>query len=147
MNKLKSLYYKLEQKFADRQERAYERKAKLKYPDYDPIVDVGDTHMLLGTLYGHDDLEIYYNRKTEMYSLGIETCYMFKGYESEVEYLFELLEEFTKFMDKNGYDTNYKPFLYLYDMDGGMFEATSIVSLYCKFRMFVYGYAKIKKEE
>jgi len=147
MNKLKSLYCKLEQKFADYQEKVYNRKMKLKYPDYDPLIDIGDTHMLLGTIYGRDDLEIYYNRKTEMYSLGIETCYVFKGYENEVEYLFELLGTFTKLMDKNGYDTNYKPFLYLFDMDVKMFEHKLIEGLYCKFKMFVYGCAKVKEEE
>ena len=147
MNKLKSLYYNLEQKFADYQEQTYNRKMKLKYPDYDPLIDIGDTHMLLGTIYGRDDLEIYYNRKSGMCSLGIETFYRFSNYENEVEYLFELLETFTKFMDKNGYSTNHKPFLYMYDMNGRIFESKLIEELYCKFRMFVYGYAKVKEEE
>lgn len=137
-----------------------EMKMKLKYPDYNPRYDYGSYHFIYGVtswdnLTGSDanihtmnDFEIGYDRETELYSLSIETAYMFSGdrTKGECQYLKELLDIFTKYMNDNNLDKTVKPFLCMVQPTIKN-KAKSIEELYCNFKMFVLGYCAVCEEE
>ena len=90
-------------------------------------------------LHTMNDLDITYNKDTNLYYLGVETIYHFdEGKIGEVKYLNYLLEEFTKYMQENNYDTEYP-----YDFWVGgqiILRGKTISELYTQFRIFVEGY-------
>lgn len=55
-----------------------------------------------------NDLDITYNKKTKLYSLSIETIYIFDSVRCELNYLINLLDKFTDWMEECAYSTNYK---------------------------------------
>jgi hypothetical protein len=88
--------------------------------------------------YTMNDIEICYNRESEMYSLDIETAYHFRDKAAEISYLEDLLKYFTEFMHQNDYDTDEE---YVLDFSQlNITEANSIPELYTNFRLFVEGY-------
>lgn len=85
------------------------------------------------------DLDVYYNRDTKRYMLGIETIYKFETIENSIKYLDNLCNRFYDYL-KNNFDPNVNPFnLYTYN-DGNLFQAESLSELYYKFKIFVEGY-------
>lgn len=86
-------------------------------------------------LYSMNDIDLIYIKSSKMYELGIETIYYFDTVEDEKLYLEGLLDEFTKFMIKNGYETEEKPSmlsLFSYGM-----KFVSIPQAYATFRKMV----------
>ena len=53
-----------------------------------------------------NDIDLIYLKDEKKYVLGVETEYMFNSKEAEKEYFKALLDEFTKWMKEQGYDTN-----------------------------------------
>lgn len=97
--------------------------------------------------YTMNDIEITYSRKSKLYSLGIETSYMFdNGKSGEAEYLDGLLQQFTEFMRENNYKTD-EPYSLWMEMPGINMFAESISELYTNFKLFVEGYKALYKQE
>ncbi len=126
---------------------------KSKYPDWeDNDYNCGDLKFIWGIKSGDDlssvpanfytmnDIDITYSRKTGLYSLGIETAYMFENSkQGEAEYLNDLLQKFTQFMLDNNYDID-EPHMLWMSMPVINDFAESISDLYTQFRIFVEGY-------
>lgn len=134
---------------------------KKKYPDWeDNEYNNGALKFIWGkrvlgrdnaSFQTYNDIAIYYNRKTKKYILDprFKTPYVniYYGYginyfKETSRYLVETLEEFTAFMNDNGYDTNepYSNFAYAPEI---LTEADSIEELYTMFRIFVEGYKAV----
>lgn len=149
----------LEAKVDEIRSHFYNKKMKSLYPDYeDNAYNCGSLKFVYGvksyddltdqncSFYTMNDFDIYYDRETKLYSLGIETAY---GFESprkrgECDYLKKLLEIFTKYMDENKLDKNFDLCLFCMQPEitnkGG-----SIEELYAKFKLFVLGYCELYK--
>lgn len=90
-----------------------------------------------------NDLEIIYNKKENKYLISIETIYLFtNGIEGEKEYLRCLLNQFTAWMQNQGYNLNVQ--MGLYDIFTAGINITSkfdtIEELYGCFKLLVNGY-------
>ena len=83
-----------------------------------------------------NDFELIYNKKTNTYSIGIETIYCFKDRKAKENYLMFLFGRFYEFMKDNGYKTTTDPFY----MCNGCEEYDSIEDAYAAFKCFVIGY-------
>ena len=132
----------------------YNKKMKSLYPDYeDDAYNCGSLKFIYGvksyddlscsdcSFYSMNDLDIYYDRNTKLYSLEIETVYGFNEprKQNECKYLVKLLEVFTKYMDENKLDKNFD--LCFFCMQPEITnKGSSIEELYAKFKMFVLGY-------
>ena len=93
-----------------------------------------------------NDFDLIYLKDEKKYILGIETAYKFKDKQSEKEYLQELLNKFTKWMQDNGFNTDSSLNSY-----GDMFEVftdgininshfDTIEDAYRTFKLLVNGY-------
>lgn len=93
-----------------------------------------------------NDFDLIYLKDEKKYILGIETAYKFKDKQSEKEYLQELLNKFTKWMQDNGFNTDSSLNSY-----GDMFEVftdgininshfNTIEDTYRTFKLLVNGY-------
>lgn len=91
-----------------------------------------------------NDIGIVYNKKEKAYYLEIETAYGFDNYEAECDYLKNLLEVFTKYMDDNKLNKN-KPFGLWMSSPCTDLKAKSIEELYTNFKIFVEGYCRLGK--
>ncbi len=93
-------------------------------------------------LYTMNDLDIIYNKKTNKYTIGIETIYSFSnGRKREQEYIKNLLNKFTEWMLSKGYNIN--KYISLYDVftyKNINSEFDSIEDLYAYFKMLVNGF-------
>jgi|GEM_PF-2923363 len=93
-------------------------------------------------LYTMNDLDIIYNKKTNKYTIGIETIYSFSnGRKGEQEYIKNLLNKFTEWMLSKGYNIN--KYISLYDVftyKNINSEFDSIEDLYAYFKMLVNGF-------
>lgn len=132
------------------------RQYKKLYPDYeDDGYNCGELKHIWGIkswddltkadacLYTMNDIDITYDREQKLYYLGIETAYVFKNKESsECNYLKELLDAFTTFMQDNDYSTEYNFSLH-FGSPSTSTSAKSIEELYTNFRIFVEGYCKV----
>ena len=87
-----------------------------------------------------NDIDIIYNKKTKMYSLEIETAYIFKDKMGECKYLSDCLKAFTEYMDKNNLDKNYP---YMLSNPCTEMRAETIEELYMNFNIFVKGYCEV----
>lgn len=102
-----------------------------------------------------NDFDIYYDPDTKRYNYDIEAIYNFKDSEfEEVIYLKMIFKEFTKWMRKKGYNTNYKPILFsVFCEDHYQYGFESIEQLYAHFKLMCMGFAlmnstkKTKKQE
>ena len=136
-------------------------KLKLKIKTTHDPYDCGDIQFIWGVkssddvssgpanLYTMNDIDITYSKKTHLYSLGVETVYLFMdGKQGEVKYLNELLKKFTQFMIDNNYDIN-DPYNLRMDQPHVNMFAESIPELYTQFRIFVEGFKAVygEKEE
>ena len=89
-----------------------------------------------------NDIDIIYDKKTKMYSLEIETAYIFKDKKGECKYLSDCLSAFTEYMDKNKLDKNYPYMLFMSNPCTAM-RAETIEELYMNFNIFVKGYCEV----
>ena len=90
-----------------------------------------------GNLYSMEEMSIIYNQKDKLYYLCIETAYLFEnGQEGWGMYLKELLEIFTQYMIKEGYDTDLPKILFMENPSIEL-KAPSIEELYTNFKLFV----------
>ena len=101
-----------------------------------------------------NDFDVYYDPDTKRYHYDIEAIYCFKDSECEIEYLKMIFREFTKWMCKKGYNTNYKPILFsVFSEDHYQYGFESIEQLYADFKLKCMGFAlmnskkKTKKQE
>ena len=99
-------------------------------------------------LYTMNDLDIIYNKKTNKYAIGIETIYSFSnGRKGEQEYIKDLLNKFTEWMQSKGYDTNtYIPIYSAFTYKNINSEFDSIEELYAYFKMLVNGFVSQEVE-
>lgn len=126
----------------------------------DEIVDdefnIGSSQFIWGILSGDDicgsqkahfytlnDLDIIFDRENLTYSLSIETIYGFPTEENRKNYLKELLNKLTLWMNQQGYDTNYEAkniySIFTYGLNiNSNFE--SIPQLYGTFKFLVEAY-------
>lgn len=98
-------------------------------------------------LYTMNDLDIVYNKKTKKYIIGIETIYSFSnGRKGEQEYIKDLLNKFTEWMQSKGFDTNtYIPIYSAFNKNINS-EFDSIEELYAYFKMLVNGFVSQEVE-
>ena len=146
--------------FYDLRQRFYSRYMKYKYSDWeDNEYNCGAIKFIWGiksydclvsgpaNIYTMNDIDITYDRKTGLYSLGVETAYMFdEGKTGEVKYLDALLNEFTEFMNENRYNTN-EPYTFFVCDPHTNCRAETIPELYTQFRIFVEGYKSVYGKE
>ena len=87
-----------------------------------------------------NDFDLIYLKDEKKYILGIETAYKFKDKQSEKEYLQELLNKFTKWMQDNGFNTDSSLNSY-----GDMFEVfTDGININSHFNTIEYTYRTFK---
>jgi hypothetical protein len=125
------------------------RRLKKQYPDDE--YNCGELQFIWGvtswdnllrtpaSFYTMNDIEIYYNRYTEMYHLDIELAYRFPDDDAKIAYFAYLLDEFTQFIKQNDY-----PLYYIGELDWTFpnikMESESIPGLYTNFKLLVEGY-------
>ena len=157
MNKITIWFNK---RFYDFKDWVFSRYMKHKYSDWeDNEYNCGDIKFIWGiksydclvsgpaNICTMNDIDITYSRKTGLYSLGLETAYLFEeGKIGEVKYLDNLLNEFTKFMNENGYNTN-EPYTFFLCSPIVEYFAKTIPELYTQFRIFVEGYRAVYGKE
>lgn len=157
MNKITIWFNK---RFYDFKDWVCSRYMKHKYPDWeDNEYNCGEIKFIWGiksydclasgpaNIYTMNDIDITYSRKTGLYSLGVETDYLFdEGKTGEVKYLDELLNEFTKFMNESGYNTN-EPYTFLMCDPRTDCHSETIPELYTQFKIFVEGYKAVYGKE
>ena len=153
MSKLISWLYNLKH-------RIYVKCMKWQYPDWqDDEYHCNDIKFIWGVksyddltsntanLYTMNDIDVTYCYSTKLYSLGIETAYLFDGgKQAEVQYLEDLLKEFTKFMLDNGYNID-ESYGFWMSQPCINYTAESIPELYTMFRIFVEGYKSVYGSE
>lgn len=137
----------------------YSRSMKRKYPDWEDneyncgalkfIWGVKSAHCLSSenaNLHTINDIDIVYSRETKRYYLNIETSYLFEegqvGQAEYAEYLDGLLNEFTKFMEKNKHDIG-KPCTFFQTVPVIECVSDNIPDLYSQFRIFVEGFKAV----
>ena len=91
-----------------------------------------------------NDLTIYYNRDSKKYLLDIEVGYNDESKEGDIAYLDRLLKEFKNFVQaqyhlKLSYMLEKSLFTFLEDKSNYL-SADDLITLYCKFYIFVQGY-------
>lgn len=132
-----------------RQAEKEKKRCKKQYPDWeDNEYNCGPLKYVWGVqsnsqdatnFYQLTDLDIYYNRDTTKYILGLETLYVFETNQARLDYLDNLLFRFYNYL-RDQFDSTVDPFhLYQYN-NGNLFEADSLTELYYKFKIFVKGY-------
>lgn len=137
------------------------KKYKKLYPDWeDDEYNCADNKFIWGiksfddltenppSFYTLNDIDIYYNRKSKLYFLDIETIYQFDNRDIEKQYLKNLLNLFEQYLLSLGglegydYNVNKHPRLYEFNLVDGydLFKSESLEDLYYKFKMFVKGF-------
>ena len=99
-------------------------------------------------MYTMNDLSLIYDKDTNKYSLSVETIYMFKE-NGQYGYMKSLLDEFTKWMEENNYNTSIEFNLHRVFTDGISINTTynSIEEAYAAFKMMVNGFCSLQKED
>jgi hypothetical protein len=135
----------------------YNKRMKKKYPDYeDNEYNCGELKHIWGikswddlssnscNIYTMNDIEITYHRDIKKYSLCIETAYMYDDNrkQHECEYLKQLLNAFTKYMNDNNYSKEYDICLFMMQPSID-FKTDSIEELYANFKIYVEGYCSL----
>lgn len=96
-----------------------------------------------------NDLDVTYYKDENKYVLGVETLLGFSDQHGKYDYVRYLLDEFTKFMNKNGYDTSRE--LALHEVFTFGFNINthydSIEECYAAFKMLVNGFCSLEKGE
>lgn len=154
----KKLCWEILFRYKNAQQKRLIRVYKKKYPDYiDDEYNCDNLKFIWGiksyddmsssdaNMWTMNDIDIYYDRDTKQYSLGVETIYMFDDTQAEYAYYNSLLESFTKYMKENGLDTerNYCTFCSGLDLS---LKADSIEELYARFKIAVTGLCAVCEE-
>lgn len=156
MGVYQDIRYWIESKYLGIQHMLESAYFKKKYPDYENNeYNIGHLKYVWGIksfsdltkgnkshFYSMSDIDIIYDRKNKLYSLGIETAYLFDDQKKICDYLKELLNVFTKFMDERGYSKD-KLFPFFFGSPTLSMTSDSIEGLYTNFRIFVEGYCKV----
>jgi hypothetical protein len=95
-----------------------------------------------------NDLDLIYHKDINKYSLGIETIYSFSSVNGQYGYMQNLLDEFTKWMEENNYNTNKEFCLFEVFTDGISIKTkfNSIEEAYAAFKMMVNGYCSLQNK-
>lgn len=134
----------------------YRRKYKKLYPDWeDNEYNISEFKFVWGLRSGDDlssfitvnfytmnDLDLYYDRKREVYILDIERAYVFNSVEAEIKYLRRLRESLKEYLLSQGVELNFKPRLWaVYIGEKKSFcEADTLEELYWQFDTFIKGF-------
>lgn len=96
-----------------------------------------------------NDIDLIYHKDINKYSLGIETIYSFSSTNGQYGYMQSLLDEFTKWMEENNYNTNREFPLFEVFTDGISINTkfNSIEEAYAAFKMMVNGFCSLENEE
>lgn len=96
-------------------------------------------------MYTMNDIDLIYDKITNKYSLSVETIYMFKE-NGQYGYMQSLLDEFTKWMEENNYNTTRKFGLYEVFTKGINIKTqfNSIEESYAAFKMMVNGFCSLQ---
>ncbi|WP_440110140.1 hypothetical protein [Paenibacillus sp. QZ-Y1] len=92
--------------------------------------------------YSMNDIDITYDRKNKLYSLGVETAIGFENKNEECEYLRELLGYFTEFMTENNHSMDYDK-VFFCSSPSILSSADSVEELYINFKIYVEGYCSV----
>lgn len=105
------------------------------------------THSPKANMYTMNDFDLIYHKDTNKYSIGIETIYLFNE-EGQYGYIQDMLNEFTKWMNENNYDTTRSFALFKVFTDGISINSKfdSIEEAYAAFKMMVNGYCSLQKK-
>lgn len=155
MNFLDSIRLKLKTKSDLKRAEKERKRCSKKYPDWKNdeyncgplkfiwgVISYDDLSASEPNFYSMNDLDIYFNRDTEKYILGIETIFLFENQDQRIAYLQKLLKAFKEFMIGK-FDNKFNPHeLNLY-CDGNLFTADTLTELYYKFEIFVNGYSQL----
>lgn len=93
-------------------------------------------------LYTMNDCELIYWKESKTYSFSIETAFTFDTNKDKINYLEEILKQFTKWMIDNHYKIDEPPFLpdvfsYSQNMNSHFYK---IEDCYTNFKLFVKGF-------
>lgn len=154
IEKIKFFIWQIQYKIRDINTYFYNKRLTKLYPDYkDDEYNCGTTKFIWGVkswddlsgkdvnFYTMNDIDISYDRKDKIYLLGIETAYIFKDKNAECEYLKQLLNAFTNYMDINNLSKENDFMLFMNDTTINN-TAKSIEELYINFKIFVEGFCK-----
>ena len=96
-------------------------------------------------LYTMNDLDLIYHKDLNKYSISIETIYSFKE-NGQYGYMQSLLDEFTKWMEENNYNTTRKYNLYEVFTKGISIDSkfNSIEEAYAAFKFMVNGFCSLQ---
>lgn len=99
-------------------------------------------------LHTMNDLDLIYHKDENKYSLSVETIYMFDHKSAQYGYMQSLLDEFTKWMVENNYDTTREFALFEVFTNGISINTkfNSIEEAYAAFKMMVNEYCSMKSE-
>jgi hypothetical protein len=100
----------------------------------------------VANMYTMNDLDLIYHKDINKYSLGIETIYSFSSENGQYGYMQSLLDEFTKWMEDNNYNTNREFALFEVFTDGISIKSkfNSIEEAYAAFKMMVNGFCSLQ---
>ena len=105
-----------------------------------------DLTMRPAGLYTMNDFEIDYLPDRKKYIYSVEAIYLFEHRAHEVTYLKDIYTEFTRWMKKKGYNTDYKPSVAdLFGRTADEFD--SIEELYADFKLKCMGFARINSSK
>ena len=104
IGKCKKIWYSHHYYYDDDYNKDYTENSSMKFiwglKSYDDLSSCG------ANLYTMNDIDLIYLKDAKKYILGVETVYLFKTKEDEQNYFKTLLENFTVWMNKQGYDIN-----------------------------------------
>ena len=95
-------------------------------------------------LHSMNDFDLLYDKHENGYFFEVETMLNFKSKKDSALYLEDILEDFTKWMKKNHYDTDYE--MSQYDIFTTGFDDViydSIPEAYAAFKLLVKGYGAL----
>lgn len=96
-------------------------------------------------LYTMNDFDLTYHKDTDDYSMGIETVCFFEKEDGDKKYIMNILEQFTKWMNENGYSTNNKLNLFEVFTESNSINThfKTIEECYTYFKLLVNGYCSL----
>ncbi|GAB6989502.1 hypothetical protein [Paenibacillus pini] len=103
---------------------------------------LNDTSGNNNSLYTANSIDITYDRDKKEYFLSVETAYMFGGRKGECEYLREMLQCFTEYMENNDLSKTFNKSIF-FGSASVENSADSIEELYINFKIFVEGFCSI----
>lgn len=137
-------------------DKKQELDAEKLYDDYNEDGTENSTMKLIWGLKSYDDLsgqkcslltmndiEVIYLKDKNKYIVSIETIYLFDNKQAEYNYLKDLLDKFTEFMEQNNYDTTKDLGLYEAFTIGINTNFDSLEDCYAAFKMNVNGYCSL----